>query len=258
MRRAIVLSLVWAFTVAAGPDPPCQQQVHACGVTDHPATLSPSDCRSGDGRSFDIYSFEVRPGSVVTATVHDTRGAFLPYVALVDAAGHIVRSSQSTTSAPAFISRETTDGGGRYDLIVSSSKAGDAGFYRVSLACIAAGEPDFSPCLASDDDLCLGDGRFRVEAWWQISNKTGKAGAGAISEDTGWFWFFREGTAEVMVKVLDACELNSSVWVFAGGLTDVHAAIRVTDTETRRTAWVFNPHRTPFQPIQNTNAIPCG
>jgi hypothetical protein len=86
---------------------------------------------------------------------------------------------------------------------------------------------------AGVDQLCLG-GRFRVEV--QYTNPTsGEARAGhaaPLTGDTGAFWFFAPGNAELMIKVLDGRAVNGHFWVFYGALSDVEYTITVTDTLT--------------------------
>ena len=59
----------------------------------------------------------------------------------------------------------------------------------------------------------------------------------------------------MLVKVLNACALNSRFWTFAGGLTDVQVVMTVTDTRTGAVKSYTNPQGTPFQPIQDTGAF---
>lgn len=224
----------------------CAPQAYACNLGEQPAALSASDCQSGDGRAFDLYSFAVDAGELITATMHPFH--FAGYLAVVDSRGQIVRTSQAGTAlAPAFVAFEAPVSG-VYDLIASSSVG--VGGYRLALGCLP---------IADAEELPLGAGRFRVAAWWQTTDgRLGRAKGEALSADTGVFWYFLAGTAEVVVKVLDGCKVNGHAWVFAAGLTDVHTALRVTDAATGREAWSFNPHRTAFRPVQDTTAIPCG
>ncbi|MBV8203137.1 MAG: hypothetical protein JOZ15_21185, partial [Acidobacteria bacterium] len=53
------------------------------------------------------------------------------------------------------------------------------------------------------------------------------------------------------------CALNQHFWVFAGGLTNVHVVIKVTDTQTGAVKTYTNPQNTAFQPLQDTSALPC-
>ena len=76
-----------------------------------------------------------------------------------------------------------------------------------------------------------------------------------LTGDTGAFWFFSPGNVEVVIKVLNGCELNSRYWTFAGGLTDVSVILTVTDTHTGIIQTYSNPQGTPFGPIQDTSAF---
>jgi hypothetical protein len=61
-----------------------------------------------------------------------------------------------------------------------------------------------------------------------------------LSDDSGYFWFFDPGNAEVMFKVINACSLNHAYWFYAGGLTNVQVTITVTDTRTGATKTYTN------------------
>lgn len=113
-----------------------------------------------------------------------------------------------------------------------------------------------SVCVPGANTLCLSGGRFRVQVAWRRSDgQSGPGNAVALTGDTGYFWFFNEANVEMVIKVLDACGLNQSFWVFAGGLTDVRTEIRVTDTRTGATKTYVNPQGTAFRPIQDTGAF---
>ena len=84
------------------------------------------------------------------------------------------------------------------------------------------------------------------------------SGAGTavpITDDSGYFWFFDAGNIEVVAKVLDGCGVNGRYWVLAGGLTNVEAALVVTDTKTGAAKTYANPAGTAFRPIQDTAAF---
>jgi hypothetical protein len=235
----------------------CAPQLYACNLGDRSAVLDGnSNCQSANGRAFDLYSFGAREGEMITVSLGSP--SFGGYVALVNPQGRIVEISEVAPGDKAFVSLQAPEDG-VYDLIASTSAPGAKGEYNVSVACLAVDAPDYTPCTGGDD-LCLGDGRFRVETWWQTADgTTGRGTAGTISDDTGYFSFFREGTAEVMVKTLDGCSINGHKWVFAAGMTDVHTAVRVTDTQAQSSVWYFNPHRTPFRAVQDTAALAtCG
>ena len=112
-------------------------------------------------------------------------------------------------------------------------------------------------CEADDRTLCLEDGRFAVRARWETADGAGDATAWPLTADTGLYWFFGPNNVEMVIKVLDGCEINGHRWVFAGGLTDVAVAMTVTDTETGDERRYGNPAGTPFQPIQDIEAFSC-
>jgi hypothetical protein len=103
--------------------------------------------------------------------------------------------------------------------------------------------------------LAVDHGRFRVTTTWSANGQSGAGQAVQLTDETGYFWFFSPSNVEMVIKVLDACSLNQSFWVFAGGLTNVQVDITVLDTATQTVKTYHNPQGTPFQPIQDTGAF---
>ena len=119
----------------------------------------------------------------------------------------------------------------------------------------AGGPPS---CAPDDQTLCLNDRQFRVAATWSKPDGTsGQGHAVALTGDTGYFWFFDSSNVEVIVKVLEACGVNTHRWVFASGLTNVQVTLSVTDIVAGTTNTYNNPQATAFRPIQDTTAFPC-
>jgi hypothetical protein len=113
-------------------------------------------------------------------------------------------------------------------------------------------------CVPSTTALCLQGSRFKVEATFQApGGATSPAQTVQLTSDSGYLWFFTATNVEAIVKVLAGCALNQHFWVFAGGLTNVQTVIKVTDTQTGAVRTYTNPQKTPFQPLQDTNALPC-
>src|SRR6185369_762820 len=103
--------------------------------------------------------------------------------------------------------------------------------------------------------LCLG-GRFLVKARWTTPDgRTGDGSAVPLSGDSGYFWFFSPNNVEMIVKTVDGCAVNSRIWMFAAGLTNVKIVMTVTDTQTGAVRTWVNPQGTAFQPIQDTAAF---
>jgi len=111
-------------------------------------------------------------------------------------------------------------------------------------------------CAQGPTTLCLSNNRFAVSAAWRTGNgQSGQGQAVQLTTDTGYFTFFSATNVEVVIKVLNACGLNSKYWVFAGGLTDVNVILTVRDTVTGTIRTYTNPSGTAFQPIQDTDAF---
>lgn len=108
------------------------------------------------------------------------------------------------------------------------------------------------------DVAFLNDDRFEVTALFTTSDgQTGVGQSADLTSDTAWFYFFSPGNVELVVKVLDACDIEgfNNYWVFAAGLTDVEVQLIVTDTQAGQTNVYTNPLGTAFQPIQDTAAF---
>ena len=111
-------------------------------------------------------------------------------------------------------------------------------------------------CVTNAQTLCLSNGRYQVRTSFRTtSGQTGNGNAVRLTSDTGYFWFFDANNVEMVVKVLNACGLNSRYWVFAGGLTNVQVTTTVTDTNNGTVKTYTNSLGTPFQAIQDTGAF---
>lgn len=116
------------------------------------------------------------------------------------------------------------------------------------------------PCLPGPRTLCLGEqGRFLARAFFESHD--GSRGYGrslAWTRDTGALWFFDQENVELAVKVLDACAVDGTHWIYAAGLTDVRATLVVTDTWTGQTRALRGEQGDPFAPGRLVGEIgPC-
>lgn len=120
--------------------------------------------------------------------------------------------------------------------------------------------PEAGACVPGPTVLCLGEGRFRVEVTWkdfQGGAGPGSVVPGAVSNDSGLFWFFAPDNWELLVKVLDGCGLNGHHWVFAAATTTVEYVLTVTDTRTDQ-AWTWrNPPGRASPPVADVTALGC-
>jgi hypothetical protein len=111
-------------------------------------------------------------------------------------------------------------------------------------------------CVEDAFTMCLNGHRFEVVATFDTNQgQSGSAETVRLTDDSGYMWFFNATNIEVVIKVLNACALNNEYWVFAGGLTNVHVLITVTDSITGAAVQYENPQNTTYQPIQDTNAL---
>ncbi len=107
-------------------------------------------------------------------------------------------------------------------------------------------------CVPSPTAMCLSGGRFAVEVAWR--DYAGNTGSGRVvaqqSLDSGLFYFFDVANWEMLVKVLDACDVPPEggqrdtvgrFWLLAAATTDVEYTLRVTDTGTGIVREYFNP-----------------
>lgn len=126
-----------------------------------------------------------------------------------------------------------------------------------------------TPCVPDATTLCIdrnpGDRRFKVTVSFSTVQGGGLSGnAKAISLSSlgvtkgGLFWFFGADNPELLIKVLDACGLNSRFWVFLTAGTNVGFTVTVTDTVTGQVRVYTNPDLTPHVPVQDTTVgLPC-
>lgn len=106
------------------------------------------------------------------------------------------------------------------------------------------------------DTLCLGsDNRFKVDVEWRTASASGSAVPLASGQDTGTFYFFSPTSEEMLVKVLDGCDVNNHYWIFFGGATDVGFDLTVTDTATGQGRSYSNPLGTASPAVTDTTAF---
>jgi len=117
------------------------------------------------------------------------------------------------------------------------------GFVAVWASLGVFGRRFSADCQSGAGTLCLNGYRFTASVAWHDprSNTRGTATALPLTTDTGAFWFFSAGNAELLVKVLDGRPVNGHWWVFFGALTDLEYDLTVTDTATGVQKVYHNP-----------------
>jgi CSLREA domain-containing protein len=112
-------------------------------------------------------------------------------------------------------------------------------------------------CVAGGPTLCLNGGRFRATATWKTpQGASGPAQGVALTDDSGYFWFFDPENVELTVKVLNACVPPfNRFWVFISGLTNLEVTVTVVDTATGTVKTYTNPQGRVFRTRLDTNAF---
>jgi subtilisin family serine protease len=255
-RSGVTTPRLQLDTAAFGPYPPCRTSAvalpfHVSGElrNDTCASVSPAGLVSYDN----LYTFEGSAGQQVSAAL--TSSTFDTSLSLLAPDGSVA----ATAAAVPGTARDsgltfTLTASGTWTIRASSYWPASTGSYEIAAATGAVAPL----CARTATSLCLEDRRFVATATWEKPG--GATGAGAaipLTGDTGAFWFFDPSNVEAIVKVLDACGVNGSHWVFASGLTNVKVTLVVTDTVTQVTKLYENPANTAFTPIQDTSAFPA-
>ncbi len=203
------------------------------------AVVSPTAFQTCDGNPVGAYIYSAQD---VGGTSSGSSGS-VAFLADGSVVGQLLGKCGSDTSDPC-----NPAGGANYYLLDGS--------FRTTYSSVAQFlNGGTGSCVTAGTVLCLNNGRFRVTAGWQSPTASGNGTAVQLTTDTGYFWFFNSANVEMVIKVLNACALNSKYWVFAGGLTNVLVTVTVTDTQTGAVQTYINPQSTAFQPIQDTSAF---
>ena len=160
--------------------------------------------------------------------------------------GEVVRFIDTSTGK--VLSRRWTFGDGTTsDLLRVDHSWSAPGFHDVTLtvsdeATVSTARRKFlveasapaGTCEPDAGTLCLQDSRYSVSVdWWTADGESGAADVvHEGTNDSGLFTFFSRENWEILIKVLNGCEINGHAWVYAASTTDLGYAIRVTDTVT--------------------------
>ncbi len=142
------------------------------------------------------------------------------------------------------------------------------GRFQATATVFGGTAPPNGACVSSATTLCIddvpGDRRFKIEVAFSTAIGNGSNGDGkAIPlaplgiRRGGLFWFFDITNPELLIKVLNGCEINGFYWVFWSAGTTVALELRVTDTLTGRTVVYFNTDGHPADPVTDTAAFSC-
>ncbi len=204
----------------------------------------------------------------VDASSHDPRGSFYfgfefssgparRFVGVLDPAGidarQVIPGGQSgvlgsphyADQLPLWLTN------GHHDLVLEPGAVGD-------VETVEDFSPVGQPCVPDDTTLCFLDDRFRVTVDWRTG--FGTSGPGRVvpvggSARSGLFWFFAADNWEMLVKVLEGCEVNDRFWVFAASATSVEWTLTVEDTAAGEVAIYTNPLGRPSPAVTDTAAF---
>ena len=134
-----------------------------------------------------------------------------------------------------------------------NNSAGDGPSSTQVCATTLGGGGGGATCTTDANTLCLLGSRFRVQVdFLDYSGNAGSARAVSVTSDTGYFWFFNSANVEVVAKMVSFCNGTSgNVGVYAGGLTDVQATLKVMDTATNLYREYSNPLGNPWLLIRD-------
>jgi hypothetical protein len=125
-----------------------------------------------------------------------------------------------------------------------------------------------TPCVPNATTLCIdqnpGDKRFQVKVGFSTTQGGGSSGSGGAIPlsslgvtEGGLFWFFNAANPEMLIKIINACTLNSKFWVFYAATTNVGFTVTVIDTVTGHQRIYANTDRTPAPPVEDGGALSC-
>ncbi len=108
------------------------------------------------------------------------------------------------------------------------------------------------------DALELHGQRFRIGVEWQgFSGQSGIGHPIVLDDQSGYFWFLGPDNPEIFVKILDACSLSETYWVFVSGLTNLGVEISIFDELGDIAIPVTNPKRRRFETFIDTSTFVC-
>ena len=113
-------------------------------------------------------------------------------------------------------------------------------------------------CVEDTNTLCLAGGRFQVRVTWRVQDDEGLARTvDAGTDNSGLLWFFDAGNWELLVKVLDGCQVNGHFWVFSAATTDVEYTLTVTDSTNGESQRYMNQAGQSAPAVTDTSAFEC-
>ena len=151
--------------------------------------------------------------------------------------------------------------GGRYDFRVRAFNR--SGGRNSGVTTIVLRQAEYTDCVPEASQITFEHG-FTVSMCVEYMKdgetvKTDAKNYGLESRESGLLYFFDRDNAEVLVKVLDACDVNGYRWVFVAPVTDLAFNLYVDETATDDPPW---EHRNPrggqtASTKSDVRAFPC-
>ncbi|HVS62065.1 MAG TPA: hypothetical protein VMT85_01050 [Thermoanaerobaculia bacterium] len=135
----------------------------------------------------------------------------------------------------------------------------DSGRVRIQLEAepLSVGSNGPFECVPSEEVACIDAGRFDVRVRWVDRDGTSRSArtAATRSDDSALFWFFEPSNWELMVKVIDGCQVNGHHWVFFAGTTDRGFSLEVADGITGDSLLYTSPPGQPAAAVTDSDAF---
>lgn len=199
--------------------------------------------------------------SVAYATVDGSAVAGEDYVAKSGNLSWANGEGGTKTFTVRILDDATLDPGESFTVVLSNP-TNDATLGAASTATVSIADDEGIPaeCVADETTLCLGENdRFHAVLEFDSGDQSGFARTIplAVSPDSGLFYFFSQNNAEMLLKVLDGCDVPGfdSYWVFYAATTNVEFTLTVTDTEARVQRVYTNAQGNAAAPVQDTGAF---
>jgi hypothetical protein len=167
----------------------------------------------------------------------------------------------STRTFQVPIVDDTLSEGSETILLDLSGATGGAGIDSVrgsALLNLLDNDGSQAACVPSATNMCLLGGRFAAQITYRTPNVgTGAGHAVTYSNQTGLFWFFNQENVEMLLKVVDGCNVPglNAYWVFFSATTNVDFTLTVTDTQTGVAKQYRNPLGLAAEPIQDVSTF---
>lgn len=208
----------------------------------------------------------------------------------VIATGDVATFDESTSSftlmrnaangAPAMLAAQV--GAGRVVILGDVDMISDFGLYPFGDALFSpndlllgnaiawlAGESDSGYCIPSSTALCIddlpGDGRFRITVSYDTVLGGGLSGealavqlAAVGAAQGGLFTFFDPTNPELLIKVLNGCDITDHYWLYFSAGTNAGFVLNIEDLVLGGSPYQYtNPDLTAPPAIQDIYALPC-